>query len=173
MKKSRNLIFFVLICLLAVSCDKKEEEDIVEPITLYDKVGGVWELESLLQTDEIAKAGNSELYELDLTLVFEFSSFQISLDLDEEMEPTSFEVSGEAPELFLTAGYWDLDNPFPKTDGSNNILRLYADDSKTEIIDQLELVTVPGTQTELEFQLVRNSAGSAYVSYLYSMNPVN
>ena len=173
MKRYSNLVLFVLIGMLAVTCDKNEDDENVNPITLYDKVNGEWEIESLLQTDEIAKANASELSEMDLTQIFDFSTLQIKLNVNEEMEPVGFEVTGDAPALFITEGYWDLDNPFPKTDGSNNIIRLYADESKTVIIDELELVTVPGTQTVLEMQLVRKSAGSAYVSYLYSMKPVN
>ena len=173
MKKFRNLLFFGLICMLFVACDKKEEEEEVKPITLYDKVNGEWEIESLLQTDEIAKANAGDLFEMDLTELFDFATLKINLIVDEEMEPAGFEVTGDAPALFLEEGYWDLDNPFPKTDGTNNIIRLYADDSKAEIVDELKLVTVPGTEAVLEIQLVRKSAGSAYVSYLYSLKPVN
>ncbi len=172
MKRYKILFLLLFLPLLFTGCEKTDDGSYVDPITLYEKLPGTWNLSSLKFVDEIANANSIQPYEVDIKSRFNFSPFTITLHIDSSFLPTSYEVVSEAPELFPGSGYWDLDSPFVHTDGTPTLLNLYADEAKTQLTDQLSVTTLPGTRAELEFGLIRSDEGTPYASYVYKFRLV-
>lgn len=160
MLKSKIKVALALLLLtgstLLTSCNTIEDGSYVAPITQYEKIGGHWILNSVTQTDEVS--ANT----LDLTSRFDFDTFGINLNVDQEGNPTTFEVTGNAPSLLPTSGNWKLANAFVNSDGSSAQIILAEKTSLT-------VTAVPGAKPVLEFKLTRKSNGEAFVSYTYNL----
>lgn len=147
----------LLTCATIISsCASTDDGDFVQPITQYEKIGGHWIVNSVTQTDEVAKTT------MDLTNVLGFDSFGIDLNVDENENPTTFQVKGNAPALLPASGQWSLVNSFVNSDGSAAVINL---DGKTK----LTVTSVPGANPVLEFKMTRNSNGVPFVSYTYNL----
>lgn len=170
----KAIIFLIMIpCFIVLGgCELTDDGEYAAPITNYEKIGGSWILKSIKQIDETAKASLSKPDEQIITTEFGFKSFQIILNTNDSFNPTTFEVSGTSPELFIKSGYWDLDNPFVNTDGTATHIRLYSDEARTQLVDQLSLNKIPGISSILEFKLTRSVDNTPYVSYLYQVGPL-
>jgi hypothetical protein len=142
--------------MLVCSCASTDDGSYVAPITQYEKMGGNWVLNTVTQTDETTATA------MDLTGVFNFSSFGISLNVDSDNRPTTFSVSGTAPALLPTSGTWKLASDYVNSDGSA---------AQIVLNDQVALTVtaVPGTNATLEYKLTRKSGGAAFVSYTYNL----
>lgn len=174
MGKARIFLMLFLCSIFLGACELTDDGDYVNPITNYEKISGTWNLKAVKEIDEIAKVNLTKPYEFIITTELTFTTFQIILNTDEDFNPTSFEVLGTAPKLFLTSGYWKLDNPFVNTDGSATSILLYSDIEKTQLVDKLSLAKIPGTSSQMEFKLTRSAAGTPYVSYYYTLaHPVS
>lgn len=171
MKKETKL----LVCLLLVSalsftsCEKIDDGEYITPITLYEKVKGDWVLNDILQIDETAKIAGITPDEISLFNQFGFESFSIALEADASDRPTNYLVSGDAPELFPPAGYWDMNTAFPSASGAAPVINLYSDAAKSTVVGQLSIVSVPGATAAMELKLTRSTAGVPFVSYLYKL----
>ncbi len=155
----RNLLKLCLalaVIPLLNSCASTDDGSYIAPITQYEKIGGNWILNSVTQTDE------STTTSMDLTNVFDFDTFGISLNVDENNEPTTFAVSGHAPALLPTSGTWKLGNPFVNSDGSS--AQIILNDNV-----KLTVTAVPGSSKVLEYRLTRTSNGVPFVSYTYNL----
>jgi hypothetical protein len=168
MKSTKNLILLLFLPILFIKCEKTDDGSYVDPLTIYEKMAGTWNLTSILLIDEIAKANSITPNEVELKAKFGFSDFAITFNVDADSLPTTFEVNSTAPELFLSSGYWDLDSPFVHSDGTSTEIFLYSDAEKTQMVDRLSITAIPGTRSELEFKLIRQSEGTPYASYLYN-----
>jgi len=167
MKKIAFPFFLLMLPMLFTACEKTDDGSHVDPITLYEKLPGTWELTSLKLVDELARANMLEPYEFEIRTRYGFSAYAITFHIDSSYLPTSYEVVSEAPELFPVSGYWELEHPFVNTDGTPTLMNLYADEAKTQVTDQLSLTTLPGRRAELEFRLTRMDGETPYVSYVY------
>jgi|SRR5690606_5080301 len=172
-----NKLLIALLCLTGayavVACKKMEDGPFVEPISLYEKVKGSWQLTNLLQVDETAKIAGIKPDEISLLGQFDVASFHITLDTDADNQPTAYQVTGTAPELFPNSGFWDLDTAFPNADGSAPTINLYSDAAKTALVGQLTVVAIPGATPEMELKLTRSTAGTPFVSYHYKLSNAN
>ncbi|MCF8358974.1 MAG: DUF5004 domain-containing protein [Prolixibacteraceae bacterium] len=169
MKRSLIILFLVVLTQLFVGCYETDDGTFTEPITIYEKIGGTWELSKITEVDEIAVASSLKPDAINLTNYFDFKSFSITLNVDENFEPTTFEVGGNAPELFLKNGYWELSNPFPNTNATSVKIRLFADESKSEPVDELSIMALPGRRATLDFNLTRVADGIPFVTYEYAL----
>lgn len=167
-----NLLFGCLWLFLFFfgGCKKADDGGHVEPITRYEKIIGVWQLTSLTQTDELAKTTGGKTTQLSLYNKFNFKDFKITFEGDASNNPTKYTVSGAVPELFLKTGYWQMDAAF--NTGKVAKILLYEDAQKTKLTDQLEAITIPGSNNILEFKLIRSSEDVPFLSYQYSLKPV-
>lgn len=165
----------ILLCLFSMQlfwgCNETDDGVYTDPITLYEKIGGTWKLTAVKQIDEIAKAASIKPDEMNLTTKFNFSSFVISLAVDSSYNPTTYEVRGDAPALFNSTGYWELDYPFPHPDNIATKILLYSDAEKTKLTDKLIVTSIPGAKNTMQFNLQRLSEGTPYVTYQYSLKP--
>lgn len=168
-----------IICLLAVagmfatSCNEMDDGNHVDPITLNEKIDGEWGLMSLKMVDEVAKAGKLEPSEQNISTLFNYDSFRIKFNVDEKNRPTSYEVLGDVPALFAKSGFWQLSSDFQQTNGTATRIYLYSDAAKTLKTDELRLISVPGSNEEMEIQLMRTSGGTPFVSYTFKLNAIN
>lgn len=172
-KKKLLPLISLFLLLIIIGCEKQDDGSYVQPITRYEKIAGTWKLTTIKQTDEIAKANVTKPDELVLTSLFNFTTFQITFNVDSSsigIKPTTFQVTGSAPVLFATEGYWDMDSPFARTDGKPSKILLYSDAEKTKLLDRLELTAVPTTKKTMEIRLVRTDDKEIpYLSYTYSL----
>lgn len=173
MKKSSVYLLLLIISFHLGGCYKVEDGGYVEPITIYEKINGVWNLSSLKYIDEFAKSNNIEPNEENLTNWFNYKDFQLTLNVDENNQPNDYSVSGDVPELFPSVGYWELSSAFPTTNMQPVLINLYSDASKTELSGQLQLTSIPGVNTNMEIQLVRASNEVAFASYVFKLFPAN
>ncbi len=164
---------FLISAFSVVSCKKIEDGNYVDPITLYEKVKGNWTLNEILQVDETAKTAGITPDEISLAGQFGFDSFKIALNVDDSNQPASYEVSGNAPELFPNKGYWDIDTSFPYADGTAPTINLYSDAARTGLTGKLRIVSVPGAKPEMELKLTRSTGGVPFVSYQYKLSTAN
>jgi len=169
----KTIIF--LFCLFAIpifwGCNETDDGTYTEPISLYEKIGGAWKISGIKEIDEIAKASSMKPDEITLTSKFNFSTFVITLSVDENFNPTTYEVKGSAPELFKSSGYWELDYPYPNPDNISTKILLYSDEAKTLLTDKLIVTSIPGAKATMQFNLQRLSGGIPYVTYQYSLKP--
>jgi len=172
-KTNYFLLFLLLFMAFFQGCEKTDDGTYTAPITLYERIGGTWALTSLTQVDEVAKASNLKPVEMILTNRFNFKTFKISLNVDSSFQPTTFAVTGTAPELFAAGGYWELDEPYVHSDQTSSHILLYSDEARTLLADKLTVVTIPGTKKLLDFALTREDNGTPYVSYVYKLKPSN
>ncbi|MDR3217518.1 MAG: DUF5004 domain-containing protein [Dysgonamonadaceae bacterium] len=177
MKKSKYLLgctFFLLLAFHFAGCEPVTDDGTyVDPITLYEKVNGSWKLSDITQIDETAKTMGISPSELKLTEQFDFTSFAIALNVDAAQTPTSYLVSGAAPELFPNQGFWDLNTSFPYANAKAPTINLYSDQAKTTLIGQLSITSIPGAKPEMELKLSRSSDGVPFVSYVYKLITAN
>jgi hypothetical protein len=163
-----------IMCLMTIGCDNTEDGSYVDPITLYEKVNGNWGLTNLKMVDDFAKANKIEPNEQNLSTYFNYEDFKIKFNVDEKMNPTSYEVMGDVPPLFAPTGFWELNTDFQPTTGNGPVrIYLYSDAQKTLKTDELRLTSVPGNNDEMELQLVHSSGGSAFVSYVFKLTAIN
>lgn len=167
------IYLLAVFSLLAVSCNEMDDGNHVDPISLHEKVTGEWGLMSLKMVDEIAKSNKLEPSEQTLSTLFNYDDFRIKFNVDGSNNPTSYEVTGNVPPLFALNGFWKLSSDFQTTTGEAVRIYLYSDAQKTLKTDELRLTSVPGSNEEMELQLVRSSGGTPYVSYAFKLNAIN
>mgnify|MGYP002521283470 FL=1 len=141
------------------SCNTVDDGDYVPPFTQYEKISGQWAINSVTQTDEAANK------KMTLTDLFNFKSFGIQLSVDDDNNPTTYQISGTAPALIPTSGTWKMANAFVNSDGSAPQMILNDD-------VYLTVSGVPGSKRELEFKLTRTQNGKPFVSYTYNLAEV-
>jgi hypothetical protein len=150
-------------------CDPVTDDgSYVDPITLYEKIGGAWKLADIRQVDETAKAAGISPNEINLYAQFSFGRLSIELKTENNL-PVSYQVTGGAPELFPDAGFWQLDTEFPFANGTAPKILLYSDAAKTVKIGELSITSMPGAKAEMELKLTRTAKGVPFVSYIYSL----
>ena len=171
----KNRYFFSMLLLVSLifpfaGCEPVTDDGSpVAPITLYEKVGGVWNLSDMRQIDETAKVAGLSTVEINLYAQFEFGTFSIDLKTENNL-PISYQVSGNAPELFPNSGYWQLDTEFTNADGTPPKILLYSDAGKTVQTGQISITSIiPGDPDVMELQLTRTSNGVPFVSYIFKL----
>lgn len=156
-----------------MGCSKNDDGSYVAPVTVYEKVDGNWTMLSLKLIDETAKSAGIKPDEMMITDQFNFQNFSIALNVDGSNLPTTYAVSGDAPELLAPQGYWDLDKEFPATDGKPVIINFYSDAARTQKTNQVSISSLPGATDQMELKLVRTSNGVAYLTYVYTLVSAN
>lgn len=159
--------------LFTYGCNDPDDGSHADPITVYEKINGDWNLMNLTMIDEVAKANSTEPSEQNLSTYFNYENFKIRFDVDENMKPTTYQVSGDVPPLFAPSGYWQLSSDFQQTDASAIKIYLYSDAQKKQQTDELRLTSVPGSNEEMEIQLVRISNDVPFISYVFKLSAAN
>ncbi|MDR2065900.1 MAG: DUF5004 domain-containing protein [Prevotellaceae bacterium] len=163
-----SFLLFVAIFIFT-GCADTDDGSYVSPITVSEKTNGDWHLLNLTQIDETAKKAGLNPSEMSLTDQFEFTTFGITLNVDDDGNPTSYAVSGNAPDIFNEQGYWSLDTDFPQTNGTPPTILLYGDAAKTQKTGKLSITGIPGATPEMELKLTRTSNNVPFVSYQFKL----
>jgi hypothetical protein len=171
--RCKIIYLLAVISLLAIGCNEADDGSHVDPITIYEKMDGDWGLMNLKMVDEFAKSNAIEPSEQNLSTLFNYEDFKIRFSVNEKMQPTTYEVMGDVPPLFAPSGYWKLSSDFQPTNANAVRIYLYSDAQKTVQTDELRLTSVPGSNNEMEIQLVRASGGTPFVSYVFKLNAIN
>lgn len=171
--KRKIICLAAAIGFMAIGCNETDDGSFTEPISLYEKIDGEWSLMNLKMVDDYAKANNLQPNEQNLSTLFNYDTFKIRFNVDERNQPTTYEVLGNVPPLFQLTGYWSLSSAFQQTNGDAIRIYLYSDAQRTQKADELRLTGVPGSTDEMEFQLVRTSGGTPFVSYVFKVNATN
>lgn len=169
MKKMIFKILPLFLVVLALGCNTIDDGTHVEPITTYEVIAGEWSLMNLTMVDEIAKVNNITPNEENLSTLFNFEDFRIRFNVDENNKPTTYEVLGDVPPLFELSGYWDLNTEFQPTNSGSTVIRLYSEEARNEVKDELHLTSVPRTNRQMELQIIRTSGGTPFVSYKFKL----
>lgn len=171
--RCKIIYLLAFVGFLALGCNETDDGNPTDPITLYEKVNGEWGLMSLKMVDEFAKSNAVEPSEQNLSTLFNYEDFKIRFSVDSKMEPTTYEVLGDVPPLFAPSGYWKLSAAFQPARAEGVLIYLYSDAAKTQLTDELRLISDPGSNEEMEFQLTRVSNGTAFVSYLFKLSAIH
>jgi len=171
--KCKSIICLTIFSFLALGCTDVDDGNYVEPVTIYEKMNGDWGLMNLKMVDEYAKANAIEPSEQNLSTLFNYDSFKIRFSVDEKMQPSTYEVLGDVPPLFEPKGYWELSSSFQQADASATSIYLFNDVQKTILTDELRLSAVPGSNQEMEIQVVRAAEGTSFISYVFKLNAIN
>jgi len=167
--KRKIICLMAVAAMFAVGCNEVDDGNHVDPISIYEKIGGQWDLMNLKMVDEAAKANAIEPNEENLSGLFNYENFKIRFNVDSNNQPTTYEVMGDVPPLFALNGYWQLSSAFQQPDATAVRILLYSDAAKTQQTDELRLTSVPGTKREMEIQLVRVSNGTPFISYIFKL----
>ena len=157
-----NLLGAVLLLsstMTFLGCSTVDDGSYTAPITLTEKIGGKWVVNSVTQTDETNARTKT------LTNLLDFDTFVINLNQNEAGNATTFSVEGNAPALLPTSGTWKMDYNFTKSD--NTASNLLLNDGKAET--SLTVTAVPGNTKTLEYRLTRKTNGQSFVSYTYNL----
>ena len=166
--KLKNFVLLALWVLILSACST-ENGTFTEPITMYEKIEGTWNLSRIKQVDELAVANKSGVTEKDLTDYFE--TFSISLNETSPYVPSTFSTSG-APEILPVAGYWKLDNAFQNWDGRPVKVLFFSDAACSHKTGEVSITFVPGSVPLMELTMTRSTNGTPFVSYVYTLIPV-
>lgn len=189
MKKKNYLIRGLLLLLIAIpfaACDPVTEDgSFVEPITLYEKIGGTWTLGDMVMIDENADNGwltnldgsptqskeAASKPEMSINGALGYDQFVMKLNVDGSNQPTTYSVETTAKVSYIPhEGYWELSDTFTNPTGSSPVVYIYSDAAKTNQVASFTVTSVPGASTTMELKFVRNIAGKPHTSYVYKLS---
>ncbi|HMK05129.1 MAG TPA: DUF5004 domain-containing protein [Ferruginibacter sp.] len=118
MKSLNNkAIILVLATVLFASCKPDSFEDMGVKRDLLQSVNGTWKLTKATQVDEDAAKKGFPYQQLDITNLFPYTSFVLTLNVAAGAPTTFVATPGTSPKIVkLNAGNWTVDNlSYPKS----------------------------------------------------------
>lgn len=189
MKKNKYLsgILLLLFGVFSFSaCDPSTDDgSYVEPISLYEKIGGTWTLTDLVMTDENAENGwltnidgtttqskeASPKTEMSINGALGYDQFIMKLNVNESNRPTTYSVETSAKVSYIPhEGYWELDGDFTNPTGTSPIVYIYSDAAKANLIASYTVTAVPGATNTMELKFTRYVSGKAHMTYVYKLS---
>ncbi len=164
--KITNILSLALIAaIMLVSCQPEDFKDIGPQREIPASLGGTWKLSKVIQKDEDAVRKGFPYSELDLTTVFPYTDFTLTLNLNGS-SPAGFTSSaGSSPKIIsLTSGQWSVDN------GDAPGALIFKNGAVTE---QVTLGAYPvGGNNKLKFKIEKRDASSdkLLISYTYEFS---
>lgn len=117
MKSLNNIaIMLVLATVLFASCKPDSIEDMGGKRDFLQSVNGTWKLTKATQVDEDAAKKGFPYQQLDITNLFPYTSFVLTLNVAGGAPTTFVATQGTAPKIVkLNGGNWTVDNlNYPK-----------------------------------------------------------
>jgi Domain of unknown function (DUF5004) len=111
----KTLLFFAVAMLFA-ACTPAEHKEIGAPRNVLASLAGTWKLTKATQVDEDASKKGFPYKELDITALFPYTNFVLTLNLTGGVPGTFTTTPGSSPKIIkLTSGNWAVDNTeYPK-----------------------------------------------------------
>lgn len=159
-----KISFLLLVTVSLVACQPDKIEAIGEPRSIVSSFVGSWKLSKAVQVDEdVKRKGSSFIFNtLDLTSLFPYTDFTLTLNADNTGSPTTFTANaGSSPAIIgLTNGNWSVD------DGKAPKSIIFKNGANTEGVT---LGAYPiGGNNKLTFRIERkDAAGKVMISYTY------
>jgi hypothetical protein len=158
----KYLVLLSGVIAVLYSCRPDTYKTLAAPGNYIQSLAGTWKLSKVLQTDEDAKRKGFPFQSQDITNVFAYTDFTMTLNTN-GTTPTSFViVRGNAPNIIpIASGNWKVDDPkFP------NVLTLSNGTDSSKIT----LGAYPVQQTpllKLSAHKKDASTGKLLISYSY------
>lgn len=107
----------LLVSVLFASCKPDSVEDLGIQRNLLQSVNGTWKLTKATQVDEDAAKKGFPYQQLDITNLFPYTSFVLTLNVAGGMPTTFTAVPGTSPKIVkINNGNWTVDNlNYPKS----------------------------------------------------------
>lgn len=104
-------LLMLSVSILFTACQPAEHKELDAPRNILNSLEGTWKLIKATQVDEAAKAKGFPFKEIDLTTLFPYTDFKLTLNLNAGAPGTFTTVPGASPKLIkLTSGNWSVDN---------------------------------------------------------------
>jgi hypothetical protein len=159
-----KITFLLLVTAAFTGCQPDKIEAIGAPRDIPSSFVGAWKLTKAVQVDEdVKRKGNSFIFNtLDLTTLFPYTDFTLTLNASNTGSPTNFTANaGNSPAIIgLTSGNWSVD------DGKAPKVIIFKNGATTE---EVTLGAYPiGGNNKLTFRIERkDAAGKVMISYTY------
>lgn len=156
----------LLLAVLFPACRPEDFKDIGAPRDIPASLGGVWKLTKVTQRDEESGRKGFPYSELDLTNLFPYTQFTLTLNVSNNQAPSVFTSSpGNSPDIIgLLSGTWTIDNADAPT------MIIFRQGSTTTSVT---LGAYPvGSNNKLKFKIDKRDADPAtnnklLISYTY------
>ena len=166
MKYTKILFPILMLAILFSACRPDGFKEIGESRDIPASMGGVWKLTKVIQKDEESARKGFPYSELDLTTVFAYTQFSLTLNVDNNLSPSTFtSTPGSSPDIIgLTSGTWKVDNAAAPTK---------IDFTQGATTSSVTLGSYPvGGNTNLKFRVEKRDADPAannklLISYTY------
>ena len=163
------LLVAVITAVMLVSCQPADFKEIGSTREVAASLAGNWTLTKVTQKDEDAARKGFPYSELDLTTVFPYTEFKLTLNVNGPSPSTFTAAPGNSPKILsLTSGTWGVDNG----DAPGAIIFKGAGGST----EQVTLGAYPlGGNDKLRFKIERRDADPAannklLLSYTYEFS---
>ncbi|MDZ4794766.1 MAG: DUF5004 domain-containing protein [Bacteroidota bacterium] len=157
--KTSLLVFAAAIFFAA--CTPVEHKELGAPRNIMESISGTWKLTKAIQVDEDASKKGFPFKELDITTLFPYTNFLLTLNLTNGGPGTFTTTPGSSPRIIkLASGNWTVDNiEYPKvitlTSGAAN--------------EKVTLGGYPvGASNALKLKVERKDAGTGKLLISYS-----
>jgi hypothetical protein len=113
---SKLLMIIPLLGIILFACQPADYKEVGVPVQNVSALAGTWKLSKVTQTDEDAARKGFPFTTLDLTSVFPYSDFKLTLNTNGNTPTTFATTPGSAPKVIrLLTGNWTADDPmYPK-----------------------------------------------------------
>ena len=155
-------VVVMLATILLAACRPASFEDMGIQRNFLQSVNGTWKLTKATQVDEDAKVKGFPYQQLDITNLFPYTNFVITLNVAANAPTTFVAVPGTSPKIVkLNSGNWSVDNiNYPK--------KIYL--SNGTATDTISLGGYPvGASNTLKISKEKRdaSSGKLLISYSY------
>ena len=147
--------------ILFTACRPEAHKELGPPRDVLSSIQGTWKLTKATQVDEDALRKGFPYKELDITNLFPYTNFVLTLNLNNGAPGTFATTPGSSPKIIkLTSGNWSVDNAeYPKeitlTSGS--------------VTEKVTLGGYPvGSSNALKLKAERRDAGTGKLLISYS-----
>jgi hypothetical protein len=164
MKSNINYLFITgLIVILAAGCKPENYKPLGKAPAPITSLAGTWKITSVTQKDEDAANKGFPYQQTDLTNVFPYTDFSLTLNMNGST-PTTFTTSpGNSPRIIsLASGNWSTDDPaYPK------VLTLISGTDTAKVT--LGAYPLGASASTLKIALAKHDAasGKLLISYSY------
>ncbi|MET0636582.1 MAG: DUF5004 domain-containing protein [Chitinophagaceae bacterium] len=156
----KNKIVYIMMVLLIAGCQPDAHKEIGPARDLVQSMNGTWKLTRVIQRDNEAVRKGFPFRDLDITGLFPYSDFILTLNADAGNPTTYSSVQGNAPAILKSAsGNWTVDNPdYP------GVIAL----ANGTTVDSIRLGGYPvGAETNLSLTVQRKLGEKLVISYIY------
>lgn len=155
-------VMILTAAVLFAACTPVAHKELTAPRNILESLAGTWKLVKATQVDEGASAKGFPFKEMDITSLFPYTNFVLTLNLNSGVPGTFTTIPGASPKIIkLTSGNWTVDNAdYPK------VITL----TSGATIEKVTLGGYPvGAATNLRLKVERSEAGTGklLISYTY------